>query len=201
MQEQTLANSMVKSGSSMDIIIAPDPRLRIKAELVGKFDQELGQLIDAMLVTMERSNGIGLAATQVGVPKRVIVVDVEKLSSVEDLGDIKTYGRFELVNPMITSATGEMTWPEACLSVPGVNEEVKRSAFILVEGYDRTGRVISFKATGLLSACIQHEIDHLDGKLFIDRLSKLKRDLITKKLQKFRKTGRMVVRAGRALNF
>lgn len=197
-RQETLGQKMVETRPVLDIIVAPDPRLRIKADLVRDFDAGLGQLIDDMHLTMERSNGIGLAATQVGISKRVIVINVEKLSSAEDMGDIKTHGRFELINPMISATSGEMSWPEGCLSVPGFQDEVKRPAFVVVAGYDRNGQALTFKAAGLLSACIQHEIDHLDGVLFIDRLSKLKRDIIIKKLQKFRKTGRMVVKAHRA---
>jgi peptide deformylase len=156
------------------ILHHPDPRLRIKAEPVTMFDQDLAVLIDDMLETMYAAPGIGLAATQVDVHKRVIVVDVS--------GDKSAPMHF--INPVLLEREGVEEMEEGCLSVPGVFETVQRAEKIEVEACDRRGEKFLLSTDGLLAVCIQHEIDHLDGKLFVDYLSQLKQTRIRKKLGK-----------------
>ena len=159
------------------ILEFPDPRLRTRARPVSRFDAELGTLIDDMLETMYAAPGIGLAATQVDVHQRVIVIDVS------DQHDQPLV----LINPEILAREGEESTEEGCLSVPGIFDEVKRAAKIRVRAQDRTGAVFERDYDDILAVCIQHEMDHLEGKLFVDYLSDLKRERIRKKLDKERK--------------
>ena len=165
------------------ILEFPDPRLRTKAQPVTQFDAALGTLIDDMLETMYAAPGIGLAATQVDVHKRVIVIDISRENN-EPL---------VLINPEILSREVDATSEEGCLSVPGIFDEIKRAAKITVRAHDRDGGVFERNVDDILAVCIQHEMDHLEGKLFVDYLSDLKRERIRKKLDKERKE-----RAGRA---
>jgi peptide deformylase len=158
----------------LDILHFPDPRLRNSAKPVVAVDASVRQLIDDMLETMYEAPGIGLAAIQVNVPKRVIVVDTSEDRS-EPLA---------LVNPEILEKHGEEEMDEGCLSVPGIYETVQRAERIRVRALDRDGQMFEREVDGLLAVCIQHEIDHLDGKLFVDYLSSLKRQRIRKKLEK-----------------
>jgi len=159
------------------ILEYPDPRLRTRAQPVAQFDAELGKLIDDMFETMYAAPGIGLAATQVDVHRRVIVIDVTK-DHEEPL---------VFVNPEILSREGEEVSEEGCLSVPENFADVKRAAKVRVRAQDRNGEVFERDYDDVLAVCIQHEIDHLDGKLFVDYLSDLKRERIRKKLEKERK--------------
>ena len=159
------------------ILEFPDPRLRTRALAVTEFDAALGTLIDDLFETMYAAPGIGLAATQVDVHRRVIVVDVSSDRS----------GRVELVNPQILTREGVASTEEGCLSVPGIFDEVKRAAKVRVRAQDRTGAVFERDYDDVLAVCIQHEMDHLEGKLFVDYLSDLKRQRIRKKLDKSRK--------------
>lgn len=158
----------------LDILEFPDPRLRKKASPVENVDGEVVQLVDNMLQTMYEAPGIGLAANQVNVQKRLLVLDV---SETKDQALI-------LINPVIVYREGTQETSEGCLSVPGVYELVVRSEIIQVEALNRDGEAISFEADSVLAVCIQHEVDHLDGKLFVDYLSSIKRQLIRKKLVK-----------------
>lgn len=172
----------------LQIISAPDHRLRLIASRVFAFDVDEQLLIDGMFVMMEKSNGIGLAAPQIGVSKRIIVMDVPKLEAHADIEpDAEKHGRFEMVNPTIISRDGSMTWNEGCLSVPGFDDDVKRDRTVSVKYQDRYGNEKLLHASGLLAGCIQHEIDHLDGVLFIDRLSTIRKDIIIRKLKKLKK--------------
>jgi len=157
-----------------EILHFPDPRLRNVAEPVEKVDDEIRQLVDDMFETMYDAPGIGLAAIQINVAKRVIVIDVSEDKS-EPLC---------LINPEILEKEGEETMDEGCLSVPEIYETVTRAEKIRVRALDREGNSFEMHADGLLAVCIQHEIDHLDGKLFVDYLSNLKRQRIRKKLEK-----------------
>lgn len=159
------------------ILEFPDPRLRTRAQAVTEFDPDLGVLIDDLFETMYAAPGIGLAATQVDVHKRVIVVDISK-DRTEQLA---------LVNPEILSREGEASTEEGCLSVPGIFDDVKRAAKVRLRYQDRTGAVVERDYDDILAVCIQHEMDHLEGKLFVDYLSDLKRERIRKKLEKERK--------------
>jgi len=159
------------------ILEFPDPRLRTRAQPVTAFDADLATLIDDMLETMYAAPGIGLAATQVDVHRRVIVIDV---SDEHDQPLV-------LINPEIIAKEGEAKTEEGCLSVPGIFDEVKRAAKVRVRSHDRQGAVSETEYTDILAVCIQHEMDHLEGKLFVDYLSDLKRERIRKKLDKERK--------------
>jgi len=159
------------------ILEFPDPRLRTRAEPVTRFDADLGSLIDDMLETMYAAPGIGLAATQVDVHRRLIVIDISKEHN-EPL---------VLVNPEILAREGEANTEEGCLSVPGIFDEIKRAAKVRVRAQDRHGATFEQDFDDILAVCIQHEMDHLEGRLFVDYLSDLKRERIRKKLDKDRK--------------
>jgi peptide deformylase len=159
------------------ILEFPDPRLRTRAQPVTRFDAGLHRLVDDLFETMYAAPGIGLAATQVDVHQRVIVIDVSEAHNDPLL----------LINPEIIAREGEASGEEGCLSVPGIFDAVKRAAQVRVRAQDRTGQVLERDCDELLAVCIQHEMDHLDGKLFVDYLSNLKRERIRKKLEKERK--------------
>lgn len=163
--------------SKLTILEFPDPRLRTKAQPVTVFDAALKQLAADMLETMYEAPGIGLAATQVNVHRQLLVLDV---SEDKDQPMI-------LVNPRIVAREGSQTYQEGCLSVPNIFADVERADRIRVEAQDVDGTPIAFDAEGLLAVCIQHEMDHLIGKLFVDYLSPLKRDMVRKKLEKQRR--------------
>lgn len=156
------------------IIHYPDVRLRRVAAPVTRVDGDIVQLIDDMTETMYHAPGIGLAAIQVDVPKRVVVIDISP-----ERNDLRIF-----VNPEIVARDGAYIMEEGCLSVPGVYETVQRSQHIRVKALDRQGQAFELDAEGLLAVCIQHEIDHLDGKVFVDYLSRLKQQRIRKKLEK-----------------
>jgi peptide deformylase len=159
------------------ILIAPDPRLKAVAKDVKKVDGEVRRLVDDMLETMYGAEGIGLAAVQIGVAQRVIVMDLEQK-------DGKNNPRV-FINPKILWASEEWaSFEEGCLSVPDIWEEVERPARIRAEYLDRDGKRQELEADGLLADCLQHEMDHLDGVLFIDHLSRLKRSIALRKLAK-----------------
>lgn len=163
----------------MDIITIPDRLLRQKSKPVERVDDELRTLMDRMLETMYDAPGIGLAAIQVGIPRRLITIDV---SNKEEDG--KKEPLF-LVNPEIVWKSDELAlYEEGCLSIPEYYAEVERPAQVRIKYLDRAGKAQEMQTDGLLSVCVQHEIDHLDGKLFIDHLSKLKRDMVIKKFTK-----------------
>jgi peptide deformylase len=159
------------------ILEYPDPRLRTKAQPVTQFDAELTRLVEDMFETMYAAPGIGLAATQVDVHKQVIVIDVSQDRT----------GRMVFINPQILTREGVGTMEEGCLSVPGIFDEVQRAAKVRLRWNDVTGAVQERDLEDVLAVCIQHEMDHLDGKLFVDYLSDLKRERIRKKLDKDRK--------------
>ncbi len=161
----------------LKILEFPDPRLRTKAKAVELVDDRLRGLIDDMFETMYAAPGIGLAATQVDVHKRLLVTDVSSDQSEP----------YVLINPEILEKDGVTVSDEGCLSVPGYYEEVERAEHIRVRFLDRDGQQQEMEAEGLLAVCIQHEMDHLDGKLFVDYLSEAKRQRIRKKLEKNRR--------------
>jgi peptide deformylase len=166
--------------AQLPILEFPDPRLRTRAAPVDPAwlaDASSQQLIDDMFETMYEAPGIGLAASQVDVHRRFMVIDVS-----EDHSQPRVF-----VNPLITARSGEQVYQEGCLSVPNIFADVTRSDTITVTALDRHGAVFELEADGLLAVCIQHEMDHLEGKLFVDYLSPLKRELVRKKLAKARK--------------
>ena len=159
----------------LNILEFPDPRLRTIAKAVERVDDDLRQLIDDMFETMYDAPGIGLAATQVNVHKRLVVMDLS-----EDKNEPLVF-----INPEFESMTDEVDqYQEGCLSVPGFYENVDRPQKVKIKALDRDGQPFELIAEGLLAVCIQHECDHLNGKLFVDYLSTLKRDRIKKKLEK-----------------
>ena len=172
--------------SSREIIIEPDPILRKKSENLEKVDTNLQKLMDDMLSTMYGAPGIGLAAVQIGILKRVIVIDVSK-------EDEKKNPIF-LINPIIRFKSEKRSvYEEGCLSLPGHFAEIERPAECELDYIDYDGKERNLKAKGLMATCIQHEVDHLNGVLFIDYLSKLKKDMIIKKLVKQKKEINKVV--------
>ena len=168
------------------ILIEPEPLLRKKSESIEKVDDDLRKLMDDMLETMYQAPGIGLAAIQVGILKRIIVIDVSK--------DVNKKNPLFLVNPKITfRSVKTSTYEEGCLSLPGQFAEIERPAECSLNYIDYKGKYRELKADGLLATCIQHEVDHLDGILFIDYLSKLKKTMIIKKLLKQKKSLERIV--------
>ena len=171
------------------ILLYPDSFLRKKCSPVEEIDGDLLELLDDMADTMYAAPGVGLAAPQVGVDKRVIVADVLPRGGGEDeeeeeQEEYDRSGLIELINPEIVFSEGQVVGEEGCLSIPGFLSDVKRKAVVTVEGYDREGQPVAYEAEELLSRVFQHEIDHLDGVLFIDRLGRLKRELLLRKIEK-----------------
>ena len=164
----------------LPILTAPDPRLKQISRPVDKVDAEIAKLMDDMLETMYAAPGIGLAAPQVGVLKRVLVIDIDREG--EHTGPLK------MANPEIVDVSeDDASYEEGCLSVPEHYAEVERPARVTVRYLDQQNEIRTLQAEGLLATCIQHEMDHLDGILFIDRISALKRNIILRKLVKARK--------------
>ncbi|HEV8248255.1 MAG TPA: peptide deformylase [Polyangiaceae bacterium] len=158
----------------LEILQYPDTRLHEPARRVEKIDAETRKLVDDMAETMYAAPGIGLAATQLDIHKQIIVIDVS-----EDHTDLRVF-----INPEITRREGAAVNQEGCLSVSGIYENVERAESVTVTALDRNGSRFTLNASGLLAACIQHEMDHLDGKIFIDYLSELKQNRIRAKLKK-----------------
>lgn len=169
----------------LPIIEAPDPRLRVKSAPVETVDDDLRALIADMFETMYVAPGIGLAAIQVGVPKRLLVIDLQEEEG-EDGEPIRKPMVF--INPELTDPSTDMNiYNEGCLSVPDQYAEVERPATIHAKWLDENGETHSELITGMLATCLQHEMDHLEGILFIDHLSRLKREMVLKKLEKARR--------------
>jgi peptide deformylase len=160
----------------LHICTYPEEILRQRAEPITEIDEEVVKLVDHMAETMYSAPGIGLAATQVGVAKQLLVADIAPRRPESEL--------IVLINPEIVAAEGEVIFEEGCLSVPDYQAEVKRHEKITVRGLNLKGEEVEIEAEGLLAVVLQHEIDHLNGMLFIDRLSKLKRDLYKRKVRK-----------------
>ena len=160
----------------LNICTYPDPVLRRKAESVEALDEEIQRLVDDMVETMYEAPGIGLAANQVGRPVRVVVIDLQREEC--------EYGLIVLINPELVSGCGETCYEEGCLSVPEFFATVKRFEEVVVRGLDREGNECEISADGLLAIALQHEIDHLEGKLFIDHISPVTRDIFKRKWRK-----------------
>ena len=164
--------------AKLEILEFPDPRLRTVAKPVEQVDDALRKLIDDMIETMYEASGIGLAATQVNVHQRLLVIDVSE----------ERDQPLVFINPEITPLTEDLApYEEGCLSVPGFYEQVERPARVMIKALDRDGNPFEMEADGLLATCIQHEMDHLNGVLFIDHISKLKRDMVVRKFTKLAK--------------
>ncbi len=158
------------------ILHYPDPRLREKAKPVESITPEVARLIDDMAETMYAAPGVGLAATQIGVALSVFLVDI---ASEDEPSDLRVF-----INPEIIKAEGKQTWDEGCLSFPGVTEEIKRAEKVVVRALDRGGNSFELEADGLLAVAIQHEHDHLQGKLMIDHVGLLKRRIMARTVQR-----------------
>ncbi len=159
-----------------DIVIWPDPVLKTRAEEVTEVDDTLQPLIDDMVETMYAADGLGLAAPQVGVGKRIFVVDT---SHREEGGGLKIF-----INPEIVESDGSTLYEEGCLSLPGVTVEIERFTHLKMKALDRHGAPFELEADDLFAIALQHELDHLDGRLLVDRLSPLKRELVRKKMKR-----------------
>ncbi len=159
----------------LEILEFPDPRLRTKAQPVADVDDKIRQIVEDMFETMYDSKGIGLAATQVNIHQRIIVIDISEEKNEKNV----------FINPQITILDDVPdSYDEGCLSVPGFYETVERPKKVRVEALNQNGEAFTIEPEGLLAVCIQHEIDHLDGKLFVDYISPIKRNRIRKKLEK-----------------
>ena len=161
----------------LEILQYPDPRLAIPAQRVEKIDAPTRKLIDDMIETMYAAPGVGLAATQVDVHKQIIVIDVS-----EDRSDLRVF-----INPEVTRREGQAVNQEGCLSVPGIYDNVERAESVTVTALDRNGARFTLNASGLLATCIQHEMDHLHGRIFVEHLSELKQNRIRAKIKKRQK--------------
>lgn len=161
----------------LEILQYPDPRLNIPAQRVEKIDASTRRLIDDMVETMYAAPGVGLAATQVNVHQQILVIDVS-----EDRSDLRVF-----INPEITRREGLAVNQEGCLSVPGVYDNVERADSVTVTALDRNGSRFTLNASGLLATCIQHELDHLQGRVFVEHLSELKQNRIRAKIKKRQK--------------
>ncbi|WP_437641289.1 peptide deformylase [Sorangium sp. So ce854] len=158
------------------ILHYPDPRLRQKAQPVGDITPEIAKLIDDMAETMYAAPGVGLAATQIGEPHRIFLVDIA--------ADNEPSNLLVFINPEIVRQEGQQTGPEGCLSFPGISEDIKRAERVTVRARGRDGATFEVAADGLLAVAIQHELDHLDGVLMIDRMGTLKKRIVQRKMQK-----------------
>ncbi|MEO1171729.1 MAG: peptide deformylase [Myxococcota bacterium] len=175
----------------MKIRIWPDDALAEVATPVDSFGDETQKLVDDMFETMYKAHGVGLAATQVAVAKRIVVIDLDPSGDASpeyqaELDEWGFQGPVTLINPEIIERDGAISWSEGCLSLPGVTETIKRKGTVTVRALDREGNPFEHQAAGLYAVALQHEIDHLDGKLFVDYLSRLKRDVIRRKMLKMK---------------
>lgn len=160
----------------LEICTYPDPVLKQKAQPVVKVDDEICRLIEDMAETMYKAPGIGLAANQVGKPIRLVLIDLQRPEY--------EHGLIVLINPEIVRASGEASFEEGCLSIPEYFATVKRAEEVTVRGLDRDGNAVQIEASGFLAVVLQHEIDHLEGKLFVDRLGPIARDIFRRKWKK-----------------
>jgi peptide deformylase len=169
------------AGKIHEVVKYPDPVLAKRGEEVTVFDAELKQLVEEMFESMYAAQGIGLAAPQIAISKRIAIVDLSFKKNAKD--------RIALINPQIIEATGKQLEEEGCLSLPEIREKVTRAEHVKVRAQDVRGEWFEVEGEELLARALQHEIDHLDGVLFIDRISRLKRELVLRKIKKLQKNG------------
>lgn len=167
----------------IELIVAPDKRLHVPAAAVDLIGQKHRSVISSMRAMMHEAGGIGLAATQVGLSMRIITIDIAP-GAPSNIPNTVTHGSFDMINPVIESAIGSVLSEEGCLSLPGITGTIERFARVTVSFNDTSGSRLSLDASGQLAACIQHEIDHLDGRLFVDRMSRLKREIVMKRFRR-----------------
>lgn len=175
------------------IRIWPDPALKEKARPVATVDGSIKALVDDLFETMYSANGIGFASTQIAVPMRVIVIDLDPKGQAKTDAEVRRElqswgfaGPRAFINPEIVLAEGEIVWSEGCLSVPGITDEVKRKEHVIVKAVGVDGNEFQLEAHGLFAVALQHETDHLNGRVFVEYLSKLKRDVIRRKMERLR---------------
>jgi peptide deformylase len=173
--------SKKRAGTIHEIVKYPDPVLARRGETVTVFDAGLKQLVGEMFESMYEAQGIGLAAPQINISQRITVIDVSFKKNPKE--------KIVLINPEIIDRTGKTVEEEGCLSLPEIREKVTRAEWVKVRAQDVNGEAFEIEGTELLGRCMQHEIDHLDGILFIDRLSRLKRDLVLRRIKKLQKNG------------
>ena len=178
------------------IRIWPDPALSEVAAPVQSVDDDIRTLITDMFETMYEANGVGLAATQIAVPLRLLIIDLDPTSEApnneevaEELEAWSFKGAQEFINPEIIEQEGTIIWDEGCLSVPGYTDKIKRSEQITVKALNRQGEEFTLTCSGLYAVAIQHEMDHLEGKVFVDYLSRLKRDVVKRKMNRLKSSG------------
>lgn len=172
---------MVKTLKIHEVVKYPDPVLAKRGETVTEFGPELKQLVEEMFESMYEAQGIGLAAPQISISRRITVIDVSFRKNPEE--------KITLINPEIVERKGKQLEEEGCLSLPEIREKVQRAAWVKVRAQDVDGKWFEMEGEELLSRALQHEIDHLDGVLFIDRISRLKRDLVLRRIKKLQKNG------------
>lgn len=178
----------VDDGKKLGIVIAPDTKLIKKSKEVEEISEDHKKLVADMFTTLDYYGGIGLAAPQVGKLERIIIIDVPKQDEAIDDSDVRSWGRFIMINPTIKElSSAKVSSAEGCLSVPGVRIDVARPIYVVVEYTSLAGERMTLKARGLLSCCIQHEIDHLNGVIIVEHLSKLKKEIVLKRLRKLKK--------------
>jgi peptide deformylase len=171
-----MVHATVEAMAIRKILHYPDKRLRNPGEPVSDFGPALQELIDDMAETMYAAPGVGLAATQIGEPKQLFIIDI---SSGEGPSDLRVF-----INPQIVKKDGEVDWEEGCLSFPGVHQEIRRAERVTVRAQDRQGNWFELEADGLMAVAVQHENDHIEGRLMIDHLSPLKRRIVHRAMQK-----------------
>ncbi len=182
--DRARANAYLNGMSIRPLVILPDSRLRLISDPVMRVDARVRAVVEDMFETMYDAPGIGLAAIQVGIPERIVTIDVAKRES-DDEGAEETKNPIALINPEIIGASEELSvYSEGCLSIPEYYADVERPAQVRVRYMDLNGETQEIDADGLFATCVQHEIDHLNGVLFIDHISKLKRDRVVKKFTK-----------------
>ena len=178
------------------IRIWPDPALSEVAKPVETVDDETRTLIADMFETMYEANGVGLAATQIAIPMRILIIDLDPSSDATEHEDVAQElvewgfkGAQEFINPVIVEKEGSIVWDEGCLSVPGYTDKVKRAERIVVKALNRDGEEFTIDCNGLYAVAIQHEMDHLEGKVFVEYLSRLKRDVVKRKMNRLKSSG------------
>ena len=180
----------------LKIRIWPDPALSEVAKPVETVDDEVRTLVTDMFETMYEANGVGLAATQIAIPQRILIIDLDPSSDAAEHDDVAQdlvewgfKGAQEFINPVIVEKEGSIVWDEGCLSVPGYTDQVKRAERIIVKALNRDGQEFTIDCNGLYAVAIQHEMDHLEGKVFVEYLSRLKRDVVKRKMNRLKSSG------------
>ena len=173
-----------------DIVVYPDKRLKLISKEVTSFDEELHRLLDDMYDTMRAKNGVGLAAIQVGVDVRALIINIP-LEVSEGEHDQPKENTLEMINPIIIEADGSEVFQEGCLSIPGVYEDIERAKHVKVEYFDREGNIHTIEDDNFLAIAMQHEMDHLEGKVFIEKLSYIKRKKFEKEWKRKLKEGKI----------